>query len=282
MRMKEDHMQNGQLKAGYNLQFSTQDQFIVNYSLHPNPTDTLTLIPHLEQFKAQLGKLPQELVADAGYGSEQNYEYLLSQGIEAFVKYNYFHKEQQKSHLQKYPFRADRLFYNQEKNLYICPMGQPMRYIGQGKVTSKSGYTSTVSRYQAVNCLNCPLNGACHKSKTNRIIEVNHRLNQLRAQARENLTSEKGRYHRSKRPVDVESAFGNLKQNKHFKRFMLRGLEKVSVETGLLAIAINLKKVANTNLEKGLKSLSTAYQTIIYMLLQSLLGSEPHKISYQN
>lgn len=265
MRMKDDHMNNGQLKAGYNLQFSTQNQFVVNYSLHQNPTDTLTLIPHLEQFKTQYGKLPQELVADAGYGSEQNYEYLQGQGVEGYVKYNYFHKEQQQSYQQKYPFSPNKLYYNKQENLYICPMGQPMKYIGQGKTKSKSGYISEVSRYQAINCSGCPLAGPCHKSKTNRIIEVNHRLNQLRTEARERLNSEIGLYHRSKRPVDVESAFGNLKQNKGFKRFMLRGMEKVSVEVGLLAIAINLKKMAQNTLKESSKAL--------FQLIWSLRGT---------
>jgi len=263
MRMKEDHMKNGQLKPGYNLQWSTQDQFVVNYSLHQDTTDSLTLIHHLNQMPTEYSGLVEELVADAGYGSEQNYEYLNSQQIAAYVKYNYFHKEQQKSHKEKFPFSLDKLFYNAEKNLYLCPMGQSMKYIGNRNIKSKSGYVSTVSRYQAQKCEGCPLRGKCHKSKTNRIIEVNHQLNQWRAQARERLNSEKGKLHRSKRPVDVEAAFGNLKQNKGFKRFMLRGIDKVAIETGLLAIAINLKKVADQQyamLKDHLKELNRLYR----------------------
>jgi hypothetical protein len=244
MRMKDDHMGNGQLKAGYNVQWSTQDQFILHYSLHQDTTDTRTLIPHYQQLQAQLGKLPQAAVADAGYGSEQNYEYLEGERVEAFVKYNYFHREQQKSHQQKHPFEQSRLHYDATRNQYICPMGQPMRHIGDHSSTNKAGHTSTVSRYQARNCAGCPLNGVCHKAKGDRIIEVNHRLHELKAQARERLTSEEGLKHRSTRPIEVESAFGNLKANKGFTRFMLRGLEMVSLEIGLLSTAINLKKWA--------------------------------------
>ena len=83
----------------------------------------------------------------------------------------------------------------------------------------------------------------CHKAKGNRTIQINHRLNELRSKAREHLTSEEGLKHRSQRPVDVEAAFGNLKHNKGFKRFLLRGKEKVEIEMGLLALAINLKKM---------------------------------------
>lgn len=244
MRMKDDVMQNGQLKAGYNLQISTQDQFILNYSLHSNPTDTKTLIPHLQEFKAQYDQLPKELTADAGYGSQENYQYLEDNDVEAYVKYNYFHLEQRKKPSYKSHFSAQSLHYNKELNCYYCPMGQQMKFIGTTTQKSESGYKKEVHCYQAQNCNNCPLRALCHKSKTNRIIQVNHTLNRLKSRAREKLKSPKGKVHRSKRPVDVEAVFGNLKQNKGFKRFMLRGIEKVSIETGLLAIAMNLKKIA--------------------------------------
>ncbi|MFD2383484.1 IS1182 family transposase, partial [Paenibacillus xanthanilyticus] len=47
MRMKEDHMRNGQLKPGYNVQIGTENQFILGYSVHQRPTDTRCLKPHL-------------------------------------------------------------------------------------------------------------------------------------------------------------------------------------------------------------------------------------------
>ena len=256
MRMKDDHMGNGQLKAGYNVQWSTQDQFVVHYSLHQDTTDTKTLIPHYKQLQGQLGTLPKAAVADAGYGSEQNYEYLEGEGVEAFVKYNYFHREQLKSHQEKHPFEQSKLHYDKDRNQYICPMGRPMRHIGDQQSTTKAGHIQNVSRFQASNCASCPLNGACHKAKGDRIIEVNHRLNVLKAQARERLTSEEGLMHRSTRPIDVESAWGNLKQNKGFTRFMLRGLDKVSLEIGLLSTAINLKKFARILQKKAEKHLN--------------------------
>ena len=244
MRMKDDQMKNGQLKAGYNLQISTQNQFILNYSLHHNPTDTKTLIPHLEQFKKQYNQLPKEITADAGYGSEQNYKFLEKEDVDAYVKYNYFHLEQKKSQKAKNEFHPNNLHYNPEKDCYYCPMGQQMNLVGTKKVKSEAGYEKTVHVYQAQNCNGCPLRSRCHKSKYNRRIEVNHNLNRLKTQAKKRLLSEKGLENRRQRPVDVEAVFGNLKQNKNFKRFMLRGLEKVEIETGLLAIAMNLKKVA--------------------------------------
>jgi transposase len=245
MRMKEDHMLNGQLKPGYNTQISTNNQIIVNYSIHPNPTDTLTLKPHLESYKQEFGFMPQELTADAGYGSEENYEFMENHSIEAFVKYNYFDQEQHKENRSKGAFHVDNLYYNKELNCYYCPMGQPMKYLGNKEELTESGYKRTLSRYQAQNCINCPLRGKCHKAKGNRIIEVSHRLIELRTKARERLLSEEGKTHRSRRPIDVEPVFGILKQNKGFRRFMLRGTDKVSIEFGLIALAHNLKKLAS-------------------------------------
>ena len=244
MRMKDDHMQNGQLKAGYNWQISTSDQYIVNYSIHQNPTDTLTLKPHLDQYEALYQNKPENITADAGYGSEENYEYLSEKQITGFVKYNYFHKEQTKKYQQDL-FRVDNLYYNRDRDKVYCPMGQPMDNIGTKTRTTASGFEQTITRYQAQNCHNCPLRGQCHRGKSNRIVEINHNLRKHKTKARENLLSEQGIAHRKQRPADVEAVFGNIKQNKGFKRFILRGLQKVEIEVGLLAIANNLaKKVA--------------------------------------
>lgn len=244
MRMKDDHMRNGQLKPGYNLQISTCDQFILHYTLHRKPGDTTTLIPHLQTFKDAYQTLPKELTADAGYGSEENYLFLEENKIESYVKYNTFDiTKKRKRWTDKYPFAVQTLHYNAEKDEYHCPMGQPMRFIGLAKQKTKTGFVQQVRRYQAIRCEGCPLRTRCHKSQNNRIIQVNARMNRLRAKSKERLESKQGIKNRKQRPVDVEPVFGHIKNNRGFRRYMLRGLEKVEVETGLLAIAHNLKKL---------------------------------------
>jgi IS5 family transposase len=190
MRMKEDHMKNGQLKPGYNVQISTQNQIITHYTIHQNPTDYHTLPPHLEAFEKAYGFMPEELTADAGYGSEQNYEYLQNKNIDAYVKYSLFNKE-----------------------------------IKQAK---KSSLNTVI----------------LNPTPKNRYQELKEHVKSL-------LLSEKGAYHRKKRYVDVEPVFGNIKQNKGFKRFKLRGLANVSIEFGLLALAHNLAKLAKIQLLDG-------------------------------
>jgi len=241
MRMKEDPMHNGQVKAGYNLQMGTEHQFIVGYSIHQKTTDTSHLIPHLEQLQQCFGELPARITADAGYGSEENYDYLESKNIQAYVKYNNYHYEKKRA-FKKNAFRVENLPYDPASDSYECPAGKRLIYLHTKRLKTQNGYSSSRRVYQAEDCTGCSLRSLCHKSKYNRRIEVSHQLNAYRKKARDLLDSKQGRIQRSKRPVEVEAVFGQIKHNRHFRRFMLRGLEKVIVEFGLIAMAHNLMK----------------------------------------
>ena len=138
MRMKEDAMRNGQTKPGYNLQIGTGNQFITDFALFPNPTDTLTLIPFLQSFSSRYDRLAHTVVADSGYGSEENYRFMSENGMEAYVKYNYFHMEQ-RPRFKPDPFKAENFYYNEEQDFCICPMGQKMQRIGTRHVKTASG-----------------------------------------------------------------------------------------------------------------------------------------------
>lgn len=243
MRMKEDAMLNGQLKPGYNVQISTENQFITNFGIYQRPTDTLTMISYLESFKTRYGMQSEEIVADSGYGSEENYEYMFSNGMTPYVKYNMFHVEQRRSYRNN-PFRVSNLFYNPDDDFYVCPMGQKMKFIRHEKRYTASGYQQTVYVYRASRCQGCPLRGQCHKSKRERQIEVNHTLDDYKARARELLTSEHGLKHRSKRPVEPEAVFGQIKECGRFRRLRLKGLTGAKIDFGLKALAHNLRKLA--------------------------------------
>jgi transposase len=244
MRMKDDHMLNGQLKPAYNWQISTQNQYILGYTLHQTTTDTATLPVHMEVLKDSLGVMPENLVADAGYGSEENYEYLENNDIEAYVKFNYFHKEQSRK-WQENPAKIENLFYNEQEDCYFCPMGQRMNLIKKSSRKTSNKHQQNKNFYQAQNCNGCPMRGPCHKQKTNRIIEVNPRLVRYKQMVREKLNSETGLQYRSQRPADVEAVFGSVKYNHGFDRFLLKGLEKTEIEAGLVSLAHNLRKMAN-------------------------------------
>lgn len=243
MRMKEDAMLNGQLKPGYNVQISTENQFITNFGIYQRPTDTLTMISYLESFKSRYGMQSEEIVADSGYGSEENYEYMFRNGMTPYVKYNMFHVEQRRGYRNN-PFRVSNLFYNPHDDFYVCPMGQKMKFVRQEKRYTASGYQQTVSVYRTGRCEGCPLRGQCHKSKRDRQIEVNHTLDDYKARARELLTSEQGLKHRSRRPVEPEAVFGQIKECGRFRRLRLKGLTGAKIDFGLKALAHNLRKLA--------------------------------------
>ncbi|SEL68034.1 transposase, IS4 family [Parapedobacter koreensis] len=275
MRLKDDHMQNGQLKPAYNAQISTEEQFITHCSIHQTAGDTTTLAGHLEGFQQQCGTQSREVVADSGYGSEENYEMLESRGIEAFVKYNYFHREQKRSYKNN-PFLVQNLFHNAEEDFYVCPMGQRMEQYRQGRKVSSNGYVSQLGYYRAKRCEGCPMRGMCHDSKEDRIIMVNRRLNELRNKARELLASDRGVMHRSKRPIEPEAAFGQLKSNNNFNRFTLKGLAGVGIEFALMAIGHNLRKMVAKAKNRQNNGTNTPYNPALIKLCPLLCRHYSH------
>lgn len=266
MRMKDDHMKNGQLKAAYNVQISTENQFITQAGLHQTPGDTTTLESHLDAFELRYGRQSKEVVTDAGYGSEQNYEMLRRKSIAPYVKYNYFHKEQKRA-TRNNPFLAQNLYYNQEGDYFICPMGQKMNNVGSTEKVSVAGHCSKITNYRAQRCDGCPLRSLCHNSKTARVIQVNHRLNQLRQEAKELLTSEKGVKHSKKRCVEPEAVFGQLKSNNRFNRFNFFGKAKAEMELLLMAIGHNLRKLATNGSQDNFIATEIANQIITTVLI---------------
>lgn len=268
MRMKEDAMCNGQTKPGYNLQISSENQFITDFALFPNPTDTLTFIPFLGSFPGRYGRFPKRVVADSGYGSEENYRFMDEAGIEGFVKYNRFHLE----HRPRYKpdtFHPDSLYYNEEGDYYICPMGQRMSRTGTLQTRTEGGYISQSACYRAIRCKGCPLRCLCYKAKTNqRTIRVNHRLNAYKRKACELLTSEEGIKERGRRCIEPEAVFGQMKSNMAYRRFRHMGKDKVVMDFTFFAIAFNIKKLCSMMRKvdkKGRKASSYGKFAVIFI-----------------
>jgi hypothetical protein len=243
MRMKEDHLHNSQLKAAYNVQMGTENQFVVGYSVHQQAADSACLIPHLERVQELLGQVPSRVVADAGYGSEENYAYLEEAGVDGFVKYPTFDREQ-KPRWKKEVYRVENWRYDAEQDEFICPQGRALTYQGTHQRRTANGYLTQRRSYECANCSDCPVKAQCTRAAGNRSVYVSLPLMAQRARARENLVSEEGRRLRAQRGVEVEGVFGRLKHNWGFRRFMLRGLDKVKVEWGLLCLSHNMARLA--------------------------------------
>lgn len=261
MRMKEDHMGNGQLKAAYNIQNGTENQYVVHTTIHQRPGDTACLKEHVESLKRAIGHVPEDFVADAGYGSEENYEYLDEQGVSAFVKYGLFHKEQKRS-FKNDPTRPENWDYDECEDVYICAGGKTLGFIEQRNQKSDLGYISSVRIYACEGCSGCPYAPRClRQGAARKKIYVNENLNHHKRKAAGLLTSDKGVELRRRRATDVETVFGDIKRNWNFKRFTLRGLDKVAHEWRLLMMGHNIRKLTraiNSMLEGGEKKIKPA------------------------
>jgi hypothetical protein len=209
MRMKEDHMGNGQLKPGYNVQIGTENGFVVGYDIFPNPTDTRTLKPHLKRQKKRLGMSPQVVIADAGYGSEENYQYLENRKSVAVIRYSLFQKEQTKKWKEDMG-KTDNWQYDTEGKYYVCPHGKRLTWRETINRTTDAGYPILIERYECESCKYCRLKKLCTKAKGNRRIERNEHWLRLRAQARKVLEEEPYRALRKQRAVEVETVFGQI------------------------------------------------------------------------
>ena len=240
MRMKDDHLNKGQLKPAYNVQIGTENQFILGFSVHQRPGDTLCLIPHLDRLHQQLGRLPDAIVADAGYGSEENYAYLEQHRRTAVVKFNTYRLEKTKKWKAQIK-RVENWTYDETADEWICAADKRLSFIREKQEVTDGGYTVQLREYQAKDCPTCALRDQC-TTAAYRSISVSPKLLQYRQQVREQLASESGAALMKRRGIEVESVFGHIKEDRRFRRFLLRGLEKVKTEWGLLSIAHNLLK----------------------------------------
>jgi len=246
MRMKEDHIGNGQVKPAYNVQIGTENGFVVGYDIFANPNDIRTLKPHMRRQKKRLGTEPDAVVADAGYGSEENYAYLENKQITAVIKYNMYHKEKSKKFKDDMS-KSENWEYNKKEKYYICPNGKKLTFRERQNRTTGSGYPIQTDRYECESCKYCRLKKQCTKSKRNRVIERNERLLRLKRKARRTLEDERYAELRKQRSVEVETVFGQIKGNQGYRRFLLRGTEKVSTEWGLLVLGYNFKQIFRLN-----------------------------------
>ena len=244
MRMKEDHMNNGQLKAGYNVQIAVESEYIVGVGLFPNPSDTTTLIPFMERMQSNSKRQIRNLVADAGYASEENFTYLEQNGHNAYIKpQNYEISKTRKYRNDK--FRPEHMQYNAEADEYLCPNNRKLTYRYTSPYKTENGYITDRKMYQCESCEGCPYRKECHTSQYDRRIRVSHKLNEQNRKATERITSDEGILLRMNRSIQVEGAFGVIKQDFRFKRFLTRGKAKTETQFFLIAFAFNVEKLCN-------------------------------------
>ena len=249
MRMKEDHMLNGQLKPAYNVQIAVENYFIVHGYVSNDRTDYNTLIPVLEKHQKAFGSVLEEVTADSGYCSEKNLLYLKEKGIESYIKLQDHEKRKTRAYaedISKYYNMRVEVF--EDEQFYICHDGRELRHI-RTETKEQNGYTQTFEVYGCADCSGCEHKARClykynaeKDTERNKVMKINEQWDELREKSHANIQSERGILKRQTRSIQTEGHFGDIKENENFRRFNYRSADKVYKEFMLYAIGRNINK----------------------------------------
>ncbi len=245
MHMKEDYMRNGQLKPGYNIQIGVESEYIVGVGSFANRSDVGTLIPFLNRIKKHTNRKFENIIADAGYESSENYLYLEENGQRCFIKPQSYEISKKRSYKAN-PYTVENMDYNAKRDEYTCPGGRKLKFRSESRKTTENGYTISTKYYSNDKCGRCPHRDKCHKSKNGyRTVKVNQVILEHRPKTLEALTSDEGTLLRMNRSIQVEGVFGVLKEDYGFRRFLTRGKKNIETQFFLLAFALNIEKLCN-------------------------------------
>ena len=249
MRMKEDHMLNGQLKPAYNVQIAVENYFIVHGYVSNDRTDYNTLIPVLEKHQEAFGSVLEEVTADSGYCSEKNLLYLKEKGIESYIKLQDHEKRKTRAYaedISKYYNMKVEVF--EDEQFYICHDGRELRHI-RTETKEQDGYTQTFEVYGCADCSGCEHKARClykynaeKDVEKNKVMKINEQWEELREKSHANIQSERGILKQQTRSIQTEGHFGDIKENENFRRFNYRSADKVYKEFMLYAIGRNINK----------------------------------------
>lgn len=239
MRQK-DHVST---KPGYNVGITTQNQIVTNYGVTNTVSENTNFKDLIQGAQENTGVEAETVIADSGYGNEENYEYLKEEGLTPLVSYNTYHKEKSKAWREKMIRRAD-FQYEPQHDQYRCPAGQPLKFEREIERKSATGHIahSRIYRASSAVCGICPLKEKCTAGRS-RSLAVNARLEELKREARRHLQRADGRAKYKQRSIEVEPIFGHTFHNKSRRRFLLRGLPKVDIEAGIAFTAGNIGKI---------------------------------------
>ncbi|MDV3428918.1 MAG: IS1182 family transposase [Bacillota bacterium] len=261
MHMKDDHMRNSQLKPGYNVQIGVESEYVTGIQVFQDRSDTATLIPFLENMKSNLGIRYENVIADSGYESEENYVYLEEKEQNYYIKPQTYEKWKKRSFKNDISKREN-MPYNKEQDEYICHYGKKLKPTGIANRTSATGYCSEITIYECEDCSGCPFKAKCTKAQGNRKMQVSKIFVEKRQKSYENITSEYGILLRTNRSIQVEGTFGVLKNDYQFNRFLTRGKNNVKTEFILLCFGYDINKlhskIQNERLGHKLHELKTA------------------------
>lgn len=250
MRMKEDAMRNGQLKPAYNIQHGVDSEYITWVDISAHPTDTLTLIPFLKDMERHLSYKYSEIVADAGYESEENYLFIEENGQLAYIKPQNYEISKTRKY-KKDISRRENMSYDAGRDCYICRAGKELTVTNERKSKTASGYVSVKTYYECSDCTGCPYKTECIKGNNcktpmeerSKVLQVAKKMTQKRAEDLKRITTEYGTMLRMNRSIQAEGSFADVKEDMNFRRYLYRGKDNALAESILLAMGRNLNKL---------------------------------------
>jgi len=226
------------IKTSYNAQTATdtEHQVIVASDVTSQSYDVDQLLTMVEQTEENTSGQIEKCSADAGYSSGENIKALEKQKIDAYIPDREYQVQQRGKTTDD--FHKEHFIYNENRDCYICPEGEPLPFSHYQKRKNKK----PLRIYRGRNCLACDFYGVCTRNKNGRTIARHPYEKELR-QMRQKLDSEDGKAIYSKRKHTAEPPFGHIKSIMGFTSFMLRGIDKVKGEFKLVTTAHNLRKI---------------------------------------
>ena len=248
MRIKTDYMGNDQLLPAYNVQIGVADEYIAVVDVNHYRSDMDCFVPLMEHFKQTYEFYPKYPVADAGYGSYNNYIFCEQNGIEKYMKFPMFKKETKDRKYHEDPFRAVN-FRIDEQGVMRCPNDKAFHFLYRKNVRGNQ-YGRKEELYECEDCSGCLYAEKCKKTDKNRTVRINQELTSMHQEVIENLESIHGALLRMNRSIQAEGTFGIMKNDRWYKRIVRRGIHSVKLEVLLVAIGHNLYKYQKKKDEK--------------------------------
>lgn len=226
----------------YNAQIAVSDGVIVNADLFQKPADTKTFIPFMERYHDHTGEYPTCPMADAGYGSYDNYMYCLTHKMALYMKYPMYAKKNEPKFKKKIFNTLN--WETTEDGDRICPNHHVFDENIYDRYDDRGEYLRIIQkRGSKESCEGCPFEKECCKNSIHRkILSRDAVLEEMHAAVDENLSSAFGKELKKQRSIQAEGAFGVIKQDMKFTRLARRGLRNTKMEFLIVCIGYNLKK----------------------------------------
>ena len=248
MRIKRDYMGNDQLLPAYNMQVAVCDEYIATVDVKQYASDTECFAPLMEKFNRQYGKYPKYPIADAGYGSYNNYIFCEQHNMEKYMKFTMFEKESKDEKYRNNPYKSTNFEHDEEGNL-ICPNNRKLKFKYSRHVYGNK-YGRTEEIYECESCENCThKQKCCPRAKNNRKVQINRELTSMHEEVLRNLCSIQGALLCMNRSIQAEGTYGIIKSDKEYKRIRRRGLESVMLELTIICCGFNLYKYHNKKMK---------------------------------